>query len=68
MCSRVFVLKLIEGVRVRQAAEINEHANPLPPGQLQVRRTPGEKDLTEFAIAKQCIQLSCSDINSVAVT
>jgi hypothetical protein len=37
MCSRVRVLQLIEAMRIRQAAEIDEHANPLPPRLLQVR-------------------------------
>jgi hypothetical protein len=34
MCSRVWVLQLIEAMRIRQAAEIDERANPLPPHQL----------------------------------
>ena len=37
MCSRIWVLQLIEAMRIRQAAEIDERANPLPPRLLQVR-------------------------------
>jgi hypothetical protein len=37
MCSRVWVLQLIEAMRIRQAAEIDERANPLPPRLIQIR-------------------------------
>src|SRR5712691_11077128 len=57
VCGALWITKFVHRVRVGKLAEPDQFADSLPAVQRQLRRTAGEQEVPQLALAEQMVEL-----------